>query len=179
MEHTYLFIDIVIKNNCNGLTEFHNSFPNFSIKQGNTMHIMSSLLDKISFSMFSKLYYYGYIDEEIIFSGLKYANNYDFWNILTHLLDKFDAKIIRNAIMTEKNITFTILDAFHWCHVTHYYGKLCPWARNFYNKLIQIGCNNLHDHTDFYQNTVEWQELNNPSFAHFKKSPQYEEWLKW
>jgi hypothetical protein len=72
--------------------------------------------------------------------------------------------------------TATLLELLRWNLVRTYYGKTVPQVRKMKEILIRAGLPG-GDHPR-WTDDIDWQEKNSPYFAEFKKTPDYQDWLK-
>lgn len=198
--------NIVKSNSVSELHSFKSSHPEITLFETVTEGCICGCAEKtcaanklnmnfITRDFIDALFDLGYITSaNILLNIFRYMTCYEEWDNVNYFISKFDNETLRSCYSlmeagTSSEYTDDPLSAFYMgCHVTHYWGKVHPGARECYERLTAAGCiarhssphfNDLKAHfmDDSYH--IKWQEDNNTeSFHEFKLSPSYSEWLK-
>ena len=120
----------------------------------------------------------------------RYMSSYDSWDTVNYIVSKFDPEELRSCYEvheagTQYEYTGDPLSVFYTaCHVTRYWGKVHPGARECLERLLNAGCITRYNPGDirekFLDNAyhIKWQhEHNMDNFSAFRDTPEYQQWL--
>jgi hypothetical protein len=141
------------------------------------------------------LFSLGYMSDPMVLCDIfRYMNKYESWGMVNYILSKFDSEALRSCYtVMDEGTQYEYIDDpltvfYAGCHVTRYWGKIHPGARECYERLVSAGCTSRYSNPDvdklkqlFMDDAyhIEWQYKSNAhEFQKFRESAAYEEWLK-
>ncbi len=200
-------LSIIVKSNSvSELSLFRHAHPEITMLQtapavcvcGCTDHcdaFSSVNMNSITHEFIDALFDLRYITDAIVLCDIfSYMNSYQSWVTVNYFISKFDSEALRSSYrVMDKGTPYEYIDdpltcLYTACHVTHYWGKLHPGARECYERLTAAGCMSRYSTPQvdrikrhFTDNTyhIKWQqEHNTESFLEFQQTTEYQEWLK-